>query len=95
MSLKAKLIPSPCKAIRIRGKRCGRPALPHGNFCWQHERSAPDHCSVSLNGRKQRWGRKGFFDVTGAPFVEIRIRHDGKVVWIHTGKVPRSCRAKR
>jgi hypothetical protein len=84
-----------CRALTTRARRCCRRALPNKSWCWTHigagvslvpDDTVPDYCAISLNGESLRRATKGFFDVTGAPGVEIRIRHDGEVVWVHTGK---------
>jgi hypothetical protein len=52
----------------------------------------PDFCDMCVEDPDAKqtsprlWrGSRGFFDVTGTDNVEIPIRHDGRVVWVHAG----------
>lgn len=83
-----------CRVLTTLGRRCPRLRAVGSNRCRAHrdvpalapDASVPDYCAVSLNGSNASRATRGFFDVTGAPSIQIRIRADGRVLWVHAGK---------
>jgi hypothetical protein len=82
-------------------RHCPRDAVGKTEHCKVHagagdglvpDDTVPDYCAISIDaadakraGPREWRSSNGFLDVTGTENVEIVIRHDGRVVWVHTG----------